>query len=35
MNESILHEAFVPFGDIKDINTPLDQVPYQQLSFAT
>jgi len=26
VNESILHEAFVPFGDIKDINTPLDQV---------
>ena len=24
MTESILHSAFIPFGDIKDVTTPLD-----------
>ena len=26
VNELILHAAFIPFGDIKDVKTPLDQV---------
>ena len=26
MDESIVHAAFIPFGDIKDVNIPLDQV---------
>lgn len=25
VDEKILHAAFVPFGDIKDVKTPLDQ----------
>ncbi len=24
VNEAILHSAFIPFGDIKDVNIPLD-----------
>lgn len=26
MDEAIVHAAFIPFGDIKDVNIPLDQV---------
>lgn len=28
VNEAILHAAFVPFGDIKDVNIPLDQTSH-------
>jgi hypothetical protein len=24
VNDAILHSAFIPFGDIKDVNIPLD-----------
>lgn len=33
MNESILHAAFVPFGDFKDAKTPLDQASLKQCAF--
>ena len=26
VTEETLHAAFIPFGDIKDVNMPLDQV---------
>lgn len=26
VDEAIVHAAFIPFGDIKDVNIPLDQV---------
>ncbi|CAN1147392.1 Peptidyl-prolyl cis-trans isomerase E [Linum perenne] len=34
VNESILHAAFIPFGDIKDVKTPLDQATQKHLSFG-
>lgn len=34
MNESILHAAFIPFGDIKDVKTPLDQATQKHRSFG-
>lgn len=33
-NESILHAAFIPFGDIKDVKTPLDQAKQKHRSFG-
>lgn len=34
MNETILHAAFIPFGDIKDVKTPLDQATQKHRSFG-
>jgi peptidyl-prolyl isomerase E (cyclophilin E) len=34
VNESILHAAFIPFGDIKDVTTPLDQATQRHRSFG-
>eukprot|EP00475_Leptophrys_vorax_P009057 TRINITY_DN15949_c0_g1_i1.p1 TRINITY_DN15949_c0_g1~~TRINITY_DN15949_c0_g1_i1.p1 ORF type:complete len:166 (+),score=48.31 TRINITY_DN15949_c0_g1_i1:109-606(+) len=34
VNESILHAAFIPFGDIKDINIPLDQSTQKHRGFG-
>jgi len=33
-NESTLHAAFIPFGDIKDVKTPLDQAKQKHRSFG-
>lgn len=33
-NETILHSAFIPFGDIKDVKTPLDQATQKHRSFG-
>lgn len=32
--EGILHAAFIPFGDIKDVKTPLDQATQKHRSFG-
>ncbi|XP_012831617.1 PREDICTED: peptidyl-prolyl cis-trans isomerase E [Erythranthe guttata] len=34
VNEGILHAAFIPFGDIKDVKTPLDQATQKHRSFG-
>ncbi|CAA7387893.1 unnamed protein product [Spirodela intermedia] len=34
VNESILHAAFIPFGEIKDVKTPLDQATQKHRSFG-
>lgn len=34
VNESILHAAFIPFGDIKDVKTPLDHATQKHRSFG-
>lgn len=34
VNESVLHAAFIPFGDIKDVTTPLDQATQKHRSFG-
>ncbi|XP_050373448.1 uncharacterized protein LOC126791086 [Argentina anserina] len=34
VNESILHSAFIPFGDIKDVKTPLDLATQKHRSFG-
>lgn len=34
VNESVLHAAFIPFGDIKDVTTPLDQATQRHRSFG-
>lgn len=34
VNESILHSAFVPFGDIKDVTIPLDHTSGQHRGFG-
>ncbi|KAF5727795.1 hypothetical protein HS088_TW22G01492 [Tripterygium wilfordii] len=34
VNESILHATFIPFGDIKDVRTPLDQATQKHRSFG-
>ncbi|XP_047332816.1 peptidyl-prolyl cis-trans isomerase E [Impatiens glandulifera] len=34
VNESILHSAFIPFGDIKDVKTPLNQENQKHRSFG-
>ncbi|KAL9263556.1 Peptidyl-prolyl cis-trans isomerase E-like protein [Drosera capensis] len=34
VNESILHAAFIPFGEIKDVKTPLDLATNKHRSFG-
>ncbi|XP_042498581.1 peptidyl-prolyl cis-trans isomerase E [Macadamia integrifolia] len=34
VNEAILHATFIPFGDIKDVKTPLDQATQKHRSFG-
>ncbi|KAK4773896.1 hypothetical protein SAY87_028915 [Trapa incisa] len=34
VNEAILHAAFIPFGDIKDVKTPLDLATQKHRSFG-
>jgi len=34
VNEAILHAAFIPFGDIKDVNIPLDQTTQKNRGFG-
>lgn len=34
MDEKILHAAFVPFGEVKDVKTPLDQSTQKHRSFG-
>lgn len=34
VNEGILHAAFIPFGEIKDVKTPLDQATQKHRSFG-
>eukprot|EP00877_Chromochloris_zofingiensis_P002112 jgi/Chrzof1/11901/Cz06g14010.t1 len=34
VNESILHAAFIPFGDIKDVNIPLDHATGKHRGFG-
>jgi len=34
VNEAILHSAFIPFGDIKDVNIPLDQSTQKNRGFG-
>ena len=34
VNEAILHAAFVPFGDIKDVNVPLDHTAGSHRGFG-
>lgn len=34
VNEGILHAAFIPFGDIKDVKTPLDMATQKHRSFG-
>lgn len=34
VNETILHSAFIPFGEIKDVKTPLDLATQKHRSFG-
>lgn len=34
VNEAILHSAFIPFGDIKDVNIPLDNTTGKHRGFG-
>ena len=34
VNEAILHSAFIPFGDIKDVNIPLDHATGKHRGFG-
>jgi len=34
VNEAILHAAFVPFGDVKDVNIPLDHTAGTHRGFG-
>uniref|UniRef100_A0A453AEA3 RRM domain-containing protein n=1 Tax=Aegilops tauschii subsp. strangulata TaxID=200361 RepID=A0A453AEA3_AEGTS len=34
VDEKILHADFVPFGEVKDVKTPLDQAMQKHLSFG-
>ncbi|KAF7091804.1 hypothetical protein CFC21_094359 [Triticum aestivum] len=34
VDEKILHAAFVPFGEVKDVKTPLDQATQKHRSFG-
>ena len=34
INEAILHSAFIPFGEIKDVNIPLDNTTGQHRGFG-
>lgn len=34
VSEAVLHAAFIPFGDIKDVTTPLDQSTQKHRGFG-
>lgn len=34
MTEGVLHAAFIPFGDVKDVSMPLDQATQKHRGFA-
>ena len=34
MNEAVLHAAFLPFGEVKDVNIPLDHVTQKNRGFG-
>lgn len=34
VNEATLHSAFIPFGDIKDVNIPLDNTTGKHRGFG-
>lgn len=34
VNEGVLHAAFIPFGDVKDVSIPLDQSTQKHRGFA-
>ena len=34
INDAMLHSAFIPFGDIKDVNIPLDNTTGKHRGFA-
>lgn len=34
VNEAILHSAFIPFGDIKDVNIPMDNTTGKHRGFG-
>lgn len=34
VNEATLHSAFIPFGEIKDVNIPLDNTTGKHRGFA-
>lgn len=34
MNEAILHAAFIPFGEIKDVSIPLDHASGKHRGFG-
>ncbi len=34
VNEAILHSAFIPFGDIKDVNIPMDNTSGKHRGFG-
>lgn len=34
VNEAIVHSAFIPFGEIKDVNIPLDNTTGKHRGFA-
>lgn len=34
VTEAVLHSAFIPFGDIKDVTTPLDQATQKHRGFG-
>ena len=34
VNEAILHSAFIPFGDIKDVNIPMDHATGKHRGFG-
>jgi peptidyl-prolyl isomerase E (cyclophilin E) len=34
VTEQVVHAAFIPFGDVKDISMPLDQATQKHRGFA-
>lgn len=34
VNEAVLHAAFLPFGEVKDVNIPLDQATQKNRGFG-
>lgn len=34
VNEAVLHAAFLPFGEVKDVNIPLDQLTQKNRGFG-
>lgn len=34
VNEAVLHAAFLPFGEVKDVNIPLDQATQKNKGFG-